>query len=97
LLPAGAVRKIARMLGVLTPDYDYWRARRSPVEARGIQVHIGASGSGLDPAVHRALWQAFNSLDWAALSKLLELPQQAPVDARPAGALPSGSLSGIIG
>lgn len=34
---------------VFTPDYDYWRARRSRVEARGIQVEIGAAGSGLTP------------------------------------------------
>lgn len=62
------------ILRALTPDYDYWRARRSPVEARGIQVHIGVSGSGTFPSVHRTLWQAFNTLDWAALYQLLDGP-----------------------
>lgn len=57
---------------VLTPDYDYWRARRSVVESRSIVVHIGASGTGLQPPVHRALWAVYNTLDWAALKRIAD-------------------------
>jgi hypothetical protein len=34
---------------VLTPNYDFYRARRSPVEARSIEVHIGSPGRACDP------------------------------------------------
>jgi len=60
---------------VLTPDYDFWRARRSPVEVRSISVHIGASATGLVPAVHKALWQTYQKLDWVALNRLLDAPR----------------------
>ena len=60
---------------VLTPDYDFWRARRSPVEARSIQVHIGASLTGERPPVHNALWQTFRKVDWAAIAGLLDVPR----------------------
>ncbi len=60
---------------VLTPDYDFLRARRSPVEVRSIMVSITATGTGLQPAVHNALLQTFKRIDWAALNKLLDAPR----------------------
>lgn len=63
-----------RFSPILTPDYDFWRARTSRVEARSIQVHIAASLTGQRPPVHRALWQVYSKLDWAALARLLDTP-----------------------
>ncbi len=60
---------------VLTPNYDFWRARRSPVEVRSIDVSIGISGTGLNPNVRNALLQTFRKLDWAAFNQLLERPR----------------------
>jgi hypothetical protein len=60
---------------VLTPNYDFWRARRSPAEAHSINVHIGISGTGLRPNVRNALLQAFKKLDWAAINGLLDAPR----------------------
>jgi hypothetical protein len=57
---------------VLTPNYDFWRARRSRVEVRSIQVHIGITGTGLYPEVQNALWQTYHKLDWAAFNRLVE-------------------------
>lgn len=60
---------------VLTPNYDFWRARRSPVEVRHIEVQIGISGTGLRPKVRTALLQTFRKLDWPAFNQLLESPR----------------------
>jgi hypothetical protein len=60
---------------VLTPNYDFWRARRSPVDVRSINVHIGIAGTGLDPNVRNALLQTFRKLDWAAFNLLLDQPR----------------------
>lgn len=60
---------------VRTPNYDFWRARRSPVEVRSIRVHIGISGTGLRPKVQRALWQTYQQLDWSAVNGLLDAPR----------------------
>ena len=59
---------------VLTPNLDFWRARKSSVEARSITVHINASSGGgpPPPAVHRALWQTWKQLDWAAINRLVD-------------------------
>ena len=62
-------------LRVLTPRLDFWRARTSPVEVRGISVHFAASGTGQVPAVQKALWQAYTKLDWAALNRMLATPR----------------------
>ncbi|CAN5791666.1 hypothetical protein BH23GEM3_BH23GEM3_13950 [soil metagenome] len=59
---------------VLTPDYDFWRARRSPVEVRAILVGISPGGTGLVPAVHNALLNSFDKMNWTALNKLLDVP-----------------------
>ncbi|MGE0440194.1 MAG: hypothetical protein AB7L66_12365 [Gemmatimonadales bacterium] len=56
---------------VLTPNHDFWRARRSPVEVRTITVSIGISGTGLRPPVRHALLETFKRLDWAAFRTLL--------------------------
>jgi hypothetical protein len=60
---------------VLTPNYDFWRARTSRVEVRSVYVHIGASLTGLVPVVHKALWQAYQKLDGAAFNRLLDVPR----------------------
>jgi hypothetical protein len=63
------------MRRILTPIPDFWRARKSNVEIRGIAVYIGATGTGLVPAVNNALVQASKKLDWAAFNKLLAVPR----------------------
>jgi hypothetical protein len=60
---------------VLTPDYGFWRARRSPDEVRAVHVHLQAYGTCSNPAVKRALWQVYQMLDWAALNRLLAVPR----------------------
>lgn len=60
---------------VLTPSYDFWRARRSPDEVRAIHVRLQAQGTCSDPAVKRALWQVYQKLDWAALNRMLARPR----------------------
>jgi hypothetical protein len=63
------------MWRVLTPNYDFWRARKSPVKVHSISVYIGGgTGLGRDrEMVHNALWQTYKKLDWAALNKLLDV------------------------
>jgi hypothetical protein len=56
---------------VRTPDFAFWRFRRSPIEVRSIRVSIGLSGTCLQPAIREALLSAYQQLDWAALSRLL--------------------------
>lgn len=60
---------------VFTPDYDFYRARRSPVEVRSITVSMTTSFSCGSPNVRRATWQAYHTLDWAAINNLLETPR----------------------
>jgi hypothetical protein len=60
---------------ILTPNYEFWRARSSPVEAHSISIGFSASGTGEVPAVQNALWQAFKKLDYAALKRLLDAPR----------------------
>jgi hypothetical protein len=73
---AMADRDSPTMWQVFTPNYDFWRARKSPVEVHSIVVFIG-HGAGMkvgEPEiVHNALRQTFNKLDWAALNKLLDV------------------------
>ena len=63
------------MRRMVTPMPDFWRARKSPVEVRSIEVDIKATGTGLVPAVNHALVQTSRKLDWAALNKLLAVPR----------------------
>lgn len=60
---------------LLAPNYDFWRARASVVEVRNVEVTIAASGTGLSPAVHPVLLQAFRTLDWAGFNRLLAEPR----------------------
>jgi hypothetical protein len=61
---------------VLTPNYDFYRARRSPVEVRSVSVNIGIAGTCLAPKIQAALWQAFHKLDWNSFNNLLEQPRR---------------------
>jgi hypothetical protein len=60
---------------VLTPNYDFWRARRSPVEVRTITVHLSMTLTCLSPKIQQALWKAYHELDWGAINNLLEAPR----------------------
>ena len=62
---------------VLTPNWEFWRAHRAPVEVHSIEVHMGGGGTCLTPAIQRALRQAFERLDWRVVHALLEEPRQA--------------------
>ena len=59
-------------VSVLQVDPEFFRARRSRVEARTIHVHLSASLTCQTPAIHRAVYKALHQLDWAALARLLE-------------------------
>lgn len=60
---------------VLTPQYEFWRARRSPVEVRSIRVSIGLSGTCLKPEIQVALRDAFARMDWAAIRAMADAPR----------------------
>lgn len=60
---------------IRTPNYAFWRFRRSPVEVRSIRVSIGMSGTCLKPEIQRALLQTFQKLDWAAFHQRLDIPR----------------------
>lgn len=60
---------------VLTPNYAFYRARRSPVEVRSVTVNIGISMTCLTPKIQQALWQAYHKLDWVSFNNLLEQPR----------------------
>ncbi len=60
---------------ILTTQYDFWRARRSPVEVRSIRVTFVLSGTCLQPQVQQAVREAFDRIDWKALRDLLEVPR----------------------
>jgi len=57
---------------VLQFDPDFFRARRSRVEARSIHVRLSASVSCETPGKHHAVYKALHQLDWAAIARLLE-------------------------
>lgn len=64
---------------VLTPDLDFYRIRRSPVEVRSINVHLGMTLTCLAPQIQHMLWKLYHALDWAAINNLLEEPRSARV------------------
>lgn len=59
---------------VLTPDPDFWRVRRSRVEVHSITVAFHSSLTCGAPAVQDALWKAYQSLDWAAIKRIVDRP-----------------------
>lgn len=56
---------------VLTPNYDFWRARRSRIEVRTINVHLEGSPA---PPVLNAIYQMYKKFDWGALAALIDRP-----------------------
>lgn len=48
------------------------RPGRSRIEVRNLVVRLSASLTCNTPEVQRAVWQAYQKLDWAALARLLE-------------------------
>lgn len=60
---------------VLTPNLDFYRARRSPVEVRSIEVHLSMTRTCLAPQIQQMLWTLYHTLDWAAINNLLEAPR----------------------
>jgi hypothetical protein len=60
---------------VLAHDLDFWRARRSPVEVRSIAMNYRDYGTCGVENVSKAVLQAHDALDWAALSRLLASPR----------------------
>ena len=56
---------------VLTPNYDFWRARKSIVDVRTINVYFEATST---PAVQNAVYQAVKKFDWRALAALVDQP-----------------------
>ena len=59
---------------VLERNYDFWRARTSPVEVRSIHVSLSNSLGCRRQRIHEAVWAAYNQLDWAAFDRLLHVP-----------------------
>ena len=56
---------------VLTPDYDFWRARKSRVEPRTIMVYVEGPSA---PPVLNAVYQMYKTFDWRALAALTDQP-----------------------
>jgi uncharacterized protein YheU (UPF0270 family) len=57
---------------VLTPDPEFWRIRRSRAEVHSITVAFHASLTCGVPAVRDALWKAYQTLDWAAIKRIVD-------------------------
>ena len=60
---------------ILTPNLDFYRMRRSPVEVRSINVHLSMTLTCLAPEIQQMLWKLYHTLDWAAINSLLETPR----------------------
>jgi len=58
---------------VLTPNYDFWRARRSRVEVRTINVYVEGPDA---PPVRNAVYQMYRKFDWRALAALIDQPSE---------------------
>jgi hypothetical protein len=59
---------------LLTPDPEFWRVRRSRVEVHGIQVVMTPTFFCANPAVRAALERVYETLDWAALKRIVDRP-----------------------
>ena len=57
---------------VVQENPGFLKAHRSRIEVRSIIVRLSTSLTCETPAVHRAVWQTYKKLDWAALARLLE-------------------------
>jgi hypothetical protein len=60
---------------VFTPNLDFYRPRRSPVEVRSVTVTMTTSFTCNRPKIREAIWKAYHSLDWNAINQLLESPR----------------------
>jgi hypothetical protein len=56
---------------VLTPNYDFWRARKSLADARTIVVYLEGSAA---PPVLNAVYQMYQTFDWRALAARTDQP-----------------------
>ena len=54
---------------VLTPNYDFWRARKSPADMRTVLVYLEGAPS---PQVLNAVYQMYKKFDWRALAALVD-------------------------
>jgi len=59
---------------LLTPDPEFWRARKSRVEVHGIQVVMGPTFFCANPAIRAALERTYETLDWLALKRIVDRP-----------------------
>jgi hypothetical protein len=59
---------------VLTPDPEFWRMRRSRVEVHSLTVAFHAHLTCHAPVVQDALWKAYQTLDWAAIKRIVDRP-----------------------
>jgi len=60
---------------LLTPNWAFYRPRRSQVEVRSIRFSIGISLTCLKPEIQHALLETFRKIDWAAIHRLLDQPR----------------------
>jgi hypothetical protein len=60
---------------VLTPSFEFYRARRSPLEVRSIHLDMSMSWTCNTPRIRHSIWEAYHKLDWAAIHNLLEQPR----------------------
>ena len=58
---------------LLTPNYDFWRGRKSITEVRTIHVYMEGANN---PLVTNAVYQAYKKFDWRALQALVDEPPQ---------------------
>ena len=59
---------------VLTPDLAFWRTRRSRAEVHSITIAFHPGGTCSHPPVRAALEKAYQTLDWAALKRIVDRP-----------------------
>ena len=64
---------VASVRRVLTPNYDFWRARKSPTDIRVMRVYFRARPSP-PPVILNAVYRVYKQLDWGALAALLDQP-----------------------
>jgi hypothetical protein len=67
-LPANS----AEAVRIVRPNPEFYQVRTSRIEPRGMMIRFTASLTCHTPPVHRALYQAFRNLDYAALTRLLQ-------------------------